>query len=120
MEETQRALATLMVDREEGQQYGASGGSIGGIDAVGIRGTALVMKHRREFFKEPEASWDRLEDRIKDHLYWEGGPWSVEEYGRPLPWGSFRTLKQWLFTMAKVHRALKEENVPLAKGLVAQ
>ena len=81
----------------------------------------MVMRSRQAFLRDPSQNWDQLETRVKEHLNWEpGAPWSVEEYGRRFRWGSYRTLKRMFFVLARLHRSLRENDVALTKGLVAQ
>ena len=118
-EQTQRLLTQAIMDREDGSLL--SGGASSSSGDSGLRGYGAVMRNRATFFKNPLASWDGLELRLKTHLSWnEGESWSAEDFIKHFPWGTYKSQKRFYFLLAKIHRALRDDDICLVKGLVAQ
>ncbi len=60
---------------------------------------------------------------MKEKLGWSPGEsWSMEQYGKTVPWGHHRLAKRSFWIFCHLHRALRSDppQVDVAKGIVAQ
>jgi hypothetical protein len=123
MMKTQELMASLVAERQ-GDPFGsAGGGGAEGSSGPSLRGPTLVQKARLAFRERPVIPWERLEVKVKEKMGWSPGEsWSMEAYGKTVPWGHHKLAKRSFWILAQLHRALRADppQLDLVKGLVAQ
>eukprot|EP00972_Heterocapsa_arctica_P080925 11925884-Heterocapsa_arctica.AAC.1 len=95
MERAQALMAQLLAERSGGMNSVILGGAESGSTGTGLRGAALVMRHRANFTRDPESRWVMLNEKIRERLNWEEGEnWSAEALLSTTPWGHNLVLKR--------------------------
>ena len=80
-----------------------------------------MMQDRRDFFRDPERAFLALEVKIKERKNWEPGEsWGAEALLPEIPWGHNAGAARQYLMWSNVHRACRNEDLALIKGLVAQ
>ena len=122
--QNQALLTNLLAERETvGGALGGGSASSSSNDPGSLRGPALMMRRRRQFFQEPLHPWDALNERLQEKMHVSSPTqlWSAEQYGRELvPWHTHKLARRSFFLLARMHAALRQDDVKLTKGLVAQ